>query len=388
MFLNVIEKGYFRVMEEHVCGWFLSVGTAQTELIAFLQKDIKNCNVVVMPDFFLDRLITLNYSVQQFTELIADKIQRKGGSIDQIPQIDQNGGNAVNVTSALAMLGAIVTPILCTSKLGLEQIRRQFGDYPVDISHVKVQEKASITTALEFGTQNGKTNVMFRDVGSLADFSSASLNESDYKLIETADYVCLFNWAGTRNFGTELAKTVFHHTKTRGKGKTYFDTADPNSNQEKMPELMRTVLKTSEVDILSLNENEAFSYASMLSDDIPTQRTKLTFNELAIESARLLAKHLHARIDLHTTTFSATVTTKQEIVVPAFNVNTLRATGAGDAWDAGNIMGDANALRDEARLALANAVSAYYLSDPEGMHPRQQKLLKFIRNTKTLTNSV
>jgi sugar/nucleoside kinase (ribokinase family) len=62
-------------------------------------------------------------------------------------------------------------------------------------------------------------------------------------------------------------------------------------------------------------------------------------------------------------------------------VKVLRATGAGDAWDAGNILGDANALSDECRLALANAVAAYYISDPVGSHPTRRKLVRFIEKS-------
>ncbi len=354
----------------------LVVAAYSSELLDFLKKDTKTPHVVVMPDFFMDRLITLEYNMQQFSSIVADKVQRKGGSIDQIPQVDQRGGNAANVTSALSALGAKVTPIIITSQFGLEQIRFHFRHYSIDTSHIKIGEKASVTTALEFNV----ANVMLRDVGSLADFGPANLNEDDYALMEGADYVCIFNWAGTRNYGTDLARAVFGSIKAKGKGKTYYDTADPLSNKEKMPELMETVLKSADIDVLSLNENEAFSYASLLSDEILSQRSKLGFNELALASARVLAKHLRARIDLHTTTFSATITAKREVIVPTFSVDTLRATGAGDSWTAGNIIGDANALSDEARLALANAVAAFYLSDSEGKHPTRENLLKFIQH--------
>ena len=74
--------------------------------------------------------------------------------------------------------------------------------------------------ALEFKKQNEKTNVMLRDLGALADFGQANLDESDYALVEDADYVCLFNWAGTLKFGTELAQVVFDRAKRIGKGKT------------------------------------------------------------------------------------------------------------------------------------------------------------------------
>jgi ribokinase len=350
------------------------------ELIDFLKKAPKEqLEVVVMPDFFQDRIINLDYNVQEFTSAVDEIVKRKGGSVDGIAQTDLKGGNAVNVASALASLGAKVTLIICTSKFGLQQIRFHLGQYPnIDTSHVKIAEKASITTALEFKTVNGKANVMMRDLGSLADFGPADLTDSDWAHVENADYVCLFNWAGTRKFGTQLAETVFHRVKTKGKGTTYFDTADPAPNKEKIFVLMEKVLKTKLVDVLSLNENEAVSYASLLDTEIDEKRERMRLDELAMDAARILSKHLQGRIDLHSTTFSATVTQKTEVVVFAFKVNALRATGAGDAWDAGNIVGDANKLSDECRLALANAVAACYLSDSDGSHPTRQKLVKFL----------
>jgi sugar/nucleoside kinase (ribokinase family) len=143
---------------------------------------------------------------------------------------------------------------------------------------------------------------------------------------------------------------------------------------------MRKVLKTSHVDVLSLNENEAICYAEILTDETRSKE-KQRFDDLAMEAARDLAGQLHARIDLHTTAFSATITKEKEVVVPAFKVKAVRATGAGDAWDAGNLLGDGNNLSDECRLYLANAVSAYYLSDAHGAHPTRLELAKFIKNS-------
>ena len=143
--------------------------------------------------------------------------------------------------------------------------------------------------------------------------------------------------------------------------------------------MITKVLKTNRVDILSLNENEAITYASLLDESLKEKLT-LGFAELAMESARVLAKSLPARIDLHTTVFSATLKGKSEVIVPTFKVKVLRATGAGDAWNAGNILGDHNGLSEECRLTLANAVSACYLSDAEGVHPTKAKLSMFLRN--------
>jgi ribokinase len=356
----------------------LSLTARKKELQRFLNQPIKECKAVVMPDFFLDRLINLKWSPTEFSNLIEDIAERKGGSLDGIPQTDLLGGNAINVASALASLGVTVTPIVCTSEFGLEQIKYNFQNTLIDISHIKTQGNASITTALEFQNQNSKTNVMLRDLGALANFGPANLDESDFELIEDADYICLFNWAGTLKFGTELAQTVFERTKKLSKGKTYYDTADPTPKMKKIPELMDKVLKSNKVDILSLNENEAVTYASQLDERLEEKKGSLKFAELALEAARVLANHFSARIDLHTTDFSATLKGKEEVAVPTFKVNALRSTGAGDAWCAGNILGDYNGLSDECRLMLANAVAACYISDPTGQHPTKQKLESFL----------
>lgn len=359
----------------------MSMPQGKKELEMFLkQKKPEECKVNVLPDFFLDRIINLNWNVSEFSRIIADVALRKGGSVDGISQIDMRGGNAINVAQALTNLGAKVTPIVCTSKYGMQQIDYHFKDTPIDTSHIKIRDRASITTALEFKNKNERANVMLRDLGALADLGPSNLNESDYALIEDADYTCLFNWAGTLKFGTALAQAVFNRVKTKGKGKTYYDTADPTPNNGAITELMKTVLQSNLVDILSLNENEAIIYATFLDNNLLHEKEHLGFSELAMEAARILAKHLPARIDLHTTAFSATLKGNKEVAVPAFKVKILRATGAGDAWNAGNILGDRNDLSDECRLMTANAVAACYLSDPQGKHPTWTKLAGFLRN--------
>lgn len=355
------------------------------EMQSFLKSEIKEVNAVVMPDFFLDRLVDLNLGLEDFSKSLRRVAKRKGGSIDEIRQTELRGGNAVNTASALTALGVKTTLLVCTNKLGLQLIKFYFKSKKVDLSHIKISGKLSMTTALEFKSEDEKVNVMLRDLGGLASFGPHDLDASDFEAIENADYVCVFNWAGTRRFGTKLAEIVFRHVKTKGQGKTYYDTADPAPNKEKVPELVKKVLQNRFVDILSVNENEAIWYASLLSDEIRESRKK-PFDELAKESARILAKHLSARIDLHTTNFSATFTKKSETIVPAFKVPVLRATGAGDAWNAGNILGDALELSDSCRLALANAVAAYYISNTDGAHPTRKQLMRFCDKMKNKTS--
>ncbi|MEM1551987.1 MAG: carbohydrate kinase family protein [Candidatus Bathyarchaeia archaeon] len=347
------------------------------EVKDFLKSRRREIEVVVMPDFFIDRFVSIKTSVNHFFENLMDVVKRKGGSIDRISQKEFRGGNAINTAAALANLGVRVTPIVCTNKLGLQLIKFYMKSSRTDLKHVKIVEKPSITTALEFETNRGKVNVMLRDVGSLADFGPQNLNAGDFEAIGGADCICVFNWAGTRKYGTKLAEIVFRHAKARGHGKTYFDPADPTPNKEEAKKLLDRVLQSNLVDVLSLNENEAVFFASLLRGKAEKPWKGLNFEELARESAKFLASHLTARIDLHTTEYSATFARNKETLVPAFHVPVLRATGAGDAWNAGNILGTVYGLSDAVRLTLANAVAAYYISNPEGKHPTRKELFKY-----------
>lgn len=354
-----------------------------TDLIYCLkQGKPKELKVVVMPDFFLDRLITYNGDVKEFAEVVGEVAKRKGGSIHGIMQMELRGGNAANTAAALAKLGGKVSPIIATSQLGLHLLKFYLKPLGVDLSHVKTQGDMALTTAFEFLHEGERVNVMVSTLGSLPDFGLDSLTKEDFQALQQADYVCVFNWTCTR-FGTELTEGVFRYVKEEGSGKNYFDTADPTPNLKAIPNLMVRVLLGKDIDVLSVNENEAFAYASQLSEDVDILRQKLKPNELALECARILARHLSARVYLHTTEFSGSFTKKNEVTVPAFKVHVLRSTGAGDAWNAGNIFGDALSLPEACRLTLANAVAAYYISNPIAEHPSLPQLTEFCTKHQT-----
>lgn len=354
-----------------------------SKLLDFLTRSKRRrFSAVVMPDFFLDRFIRYEKDFTRLSRAVLDVASRKGGSIDNVRQLEIRGGNAANTAAALATLGARVFPLIHTSPLGLELLRFYLQPHKIDFSYVKSDGDTSITTALEFSYRNEKVNVMLRDLGSLPDFDPTSLSSHDYQILAEADYVCIFNWAGTHKYGTELAQTVFKYVKNSGKGKTYYDTADPTPNRDKIPALVRKVLQTDLVDILSLNENEAIIYASQLEPEkignLKKQHKRL--DKLAIESAKILSSHLSARIDVHTASLSATVEkNRKPTIIPTLRVSVRRVTGAGDAWNAANIYSDWNNFPDKFRLAFSNIYAAYYIASKKAEHPTVNKLTKFIQ---------
>lgn len=340
--------------------------------------------VVVMPDFFIDRFVTYRGDAKQFSNAIGEVAERRGGNIHGVKQIELRGGNAANTAAALASLSVKVFPIIATDELGFQLLQFYMGRFGVDLYHVKLNGEAALTTAFELAHDKERVNIMMGDLGSLPNFGPKNLTEKDWELLQGADYVCVFNWASTRRWGTELAEEVFRHVKEEGKGKTYYDTGDPTPNKVNIPKLIKKVLKSHLVDVLSVNENEAFQYASRLDSRVKRLRRRLNHHEVAKECARVLAKQVSARIDLHTTAFAGSFTHDNEVIVPAFTVPVLWSTGAGDSWNAGNIYGDALKIPDSCRLTLANAVAAYYVSSPKAEHPTLTRLVEFCQRQQQL----
>jgi ribokinase len=321
-----------------------------------IQKDFK---VVAMPHFCIDNFLQLKGDYKSFNDGLEAIVKQGGGNI-AIKQRLGRGGKAANFASSLSSLGIKTFLIARTNELGYKLLEYLFEGKNVDISHVKKDGELAFTTAMEFKG----ANVMLSDPGPLSQFGPGCLDDKDEELIREADFVCVSDW-GLNEKGTALAKHVFGLVKD-GKGRTYFDPGDPSPRGsrevEAISELVRDVLEEGLVDILSLNEDEVKRYGKK--DDISE----------AISCLRRLS-----RVDLHTKDFVRSYyedwDRKQ---LPTFDLEPKQLTGAGDAWDVGNVYGELMGFSDELRLMLANAVAAYYISDPQGRHPTREDLIEFL----------
>jgi ribokinase len=351
-------------------------------LIDVLKKSRAKPEVTVMPDFFLDHFISFKGSLQSFIGKVSEIAMRGGGNIPDIKQTIMRGGNAANTASALASLGAAPRLISRTNQLGFKLLQLLVEAEGVDLSHMKKDGCMALTTALELECEGKLVNVMINNPGSVSNFGFDSLTSSDIDLIEESDFICVFNW--NQNFkGTELAQKVFSQVKKRGRGKTFFDTGDPSPRKGEIKELINRVLAKGLVDIFSVNENEAIWYALHFDESFYEKRQSIKAETLAMDCASILHEKLGLRIDLHTAEYAATFIDGRKYVAPAFRVPVLRATGAGDAWNAADIYGEALKLDPMQRLMFANAAAAFYISNEEGKHASIKDVIKILRKERS-----
>lgn len=319
-------------------------------------------HVVLLPDFFVDHVLALG-SFDQAASRVKDIYRQGGGNLPGVPQNIHHGGNAANAALALAKLGITAHLICRTDDFGLHLLNYFLGREGVDLSGVKADGKLAITTALEFGEQH--TNVMIGDVGSVADFSFDRLDEHDLQMIADADVVCVLNWNLNKK-GTALAKQTFSFAN-KHQTTTFFDTGDPSPRKRELSELQKLLADT-HLDILGINENELRYYSNCICNS----------DEDVVNAAASLKQNIHARVDLHTDRFACTIS-NNATVVPVLQVPKIyRTTGAGDAWNAGDIFAELLHFDDDERLLCASAIAGYYISSHEPMHPTLNQLIKFL----------
>ncbi len=330
-------------------------------------ETLQKFHVILLPDFFVDHFLTLDEFENTF-EKIKNIYGQGGGNFPGVSQMITPGGNASNTALALARLGISTHLISRTSEFGLHLLEYFLGKYGVDLKHVKTDGELSITTALEFGETH--TNIMIGDVGSVSNFSFDVLNDKDLELISNSDMVCVLCWNLNQN-GTDLAKKTFRYAKQHNI-KTFFDTGDPSPRTNEITDLMENVLSDDNLDIFSLNENELRHYSNIETnskDDI-------------VNAAISLKKKIPARIDLHTSSFTCTVNNECKVVPTPDISQKYRTTGAGDTWNAGNILGELLGFNDDERLLFAGCVACRYISSPQPIHPDLNQVIKFISDSR------
>ena len=258
-------------------------------------KEVKIDSVVVMPDFFVDRIIRLS-SQEEFCKLLAEKVKYGGGAIRNIVTTERKGGNAVNIAYCLAKLGVRETTLLTVAdELGSAMLQKVFSKFGESVNLRIERGKHGHTTGLEFlGDTGTKANVMLNDAGDNEFFGPDKINsEENLKILENADAVVVVNWGSNLN-GTELIRFAF---KNSPKSFHYIDPADIERRKDEFRDFLQR--NPNYVSALALNENEANSLGNSLG--LNSLLPANNYDEADIRNTVIqISSKLGMNIDLHT----------------------------------------------------------------------------------------
>lgn len=285
-------------------------------------------------------------------------IQNGGGNIPVGPVEFKLGGNAANMAIALARLGAKVDLITKTDALGQFFLERAAKGINLNIEAVEVGPLASATLALEFEG----ANLMLSHSGPLHDFGPKKLRRHHWKLIDEADAVVIVNWA--QNFqGTELLKAVANRAQ-KNDAFVYTDTGDP---RHRGPAAARDLIRQRKVwdhiDAWGLNENEVRAFSGDKKGPL-------------LGVAKDLSGRIKGKLDVHTRHWAASIHAREMVKVEALPDKPKRLTGAGDAWNAGNLSGYLLGWQDEERIRFAHRVATKYVTGASGLPPTPADLAR------------
>lgn len=328
--------------------------------------------IVTMPDFFLDRILLLR-SQEELFHSIANKIHVGGGSIRDIPTVDRKGGNAANIAYSIAKLGGRVAFFTVGDQIARSIIETTFQKFGENVEIMISEGVQGKTTSIElYEKGDSKVNIMLSDVGDNADFGRGKVNtENHLKALHRSDAVVVANWASNLK-GTELMKFVFESSP---KALHFVDPADFQLRKEEFTEIL--TLLSNYIDVLSINENECNILGSSLG--LGTLLPLQSYSRQEIKDAALkLSNRIGISIDIHTKLGSAWSNGKDTEVIPAIISEIKTLTGAGDVWDAADIIAYLAGLDPRDRLMFANAASSLYVRSPSGESPNLEEVIEML----------
>lgn len=333
-----------------------------------LYEKLAGYSVSVLPDFFADRILYVP-SIEKLFDDLQDKAASGGGSLRGYAQKEIKGGNATNLAFALSSL-SLQTHLYI---IGNDATRGFTANHPKKCIVRVVEGNPGYTLAIEFPYNNKRVNVMVSDVGDLAEFAGEKLTRADCKSIAGSDCVALVNWSSNKK-GNELAQLVFALPR-RNQRLNFLDPADLTGAEDRVKVLVQSVIDKGLLDILSINENETRLLSKLLSaSKLSTDYRKDDIKRVA----RSLHKTLSTIIDIHTPLGCASATDGDVFWADSFGKVEGIVTGAGDAWDAGDIAGHLLKISPDKRLQLANACAYLYLNN-KAEHPTIGKAIRFLK---------
>lgn len=328
-------------------------------------------NIVVLPDFFLDRIIKID-SKDELFRTITSKTTIGGGSIRGVNTFDIKGGNAVNVAYCLATMGLSVTLFTIADNIGTSILRTIFSKFGEGVNLRIKNGKHGSTTSFEFHEdEETNANVMISDVGDNKNFGPEMISaQTDLESINSAKGVVLTNWASNLS-GTDLAKYLFTNSPNAFH---FLDPADIETRKEEFRDMLKSLNNT--IDVLSINENECTSLLRACNLHSELSLNLYDINNVK-QAVKLLSSEFGLEIDLHTRIGGAWSDGKDTQFAKSFHVVPKKLTGSGDCWDAADLVGYLAHLDANERLLFSNAYASLYVGRSEFEPPTIEEAVNF-----------
>ena len=318
-----------------------------------LQTIFNGIKSTTLADVFIDRIV----KVPDLDKLVIDAKAKStvgGGSIRGIKQTEIVGGNATNIAYALVKFGSETELFAIGDEFTKRLLDLRFQEFD-NIKINMLKGKPGFTIALETD-HNNDSNIMISDVGGIEKFNGIDITTNYLKIIEESDIVIISNWASNLE-GNQLVNEIFSAAKDSIK---LLDFADLSTSTNRLQGLMDNMKNNKIIDMISLNENECQILGKFLG--LKNISAKYTINEIKTMATDISAI-LGTIIDIHTPIGSCSASNGDVEFVESFPVNPMILTGAGDGWNAINILGLKKELSTVNRLNLANAAAASYISE-------------------------
>jgi sugar/nucleoside kinase (ribokinase family) len=333
-----------------------------------IREKVSKLTVSVLPDFFLDRIVLVP-SFRNLFQQVASKAASGGGSVRGVVQTEVLGGNAANLAYALSSLSAR-TNLYC---VGNALAQAALSRHPARCKVRIIPGEPGYTTALEFTFKGRPVNVMLSNIGDVSSFNGDVFTHTDIEALKKSDCIALVNWSANLK-GNELAGTVFN-LPGRERRLTFLDPADVAGAESRIKGLIKSVVEEGALDVMSLNENEARIIANLLSVG------KLPYSYRLKDLVRVssaLHDRLDIAVDIHTPIGSASSTVRGQACAESYGKAAGFVTGAGDVWDAGDIIGHLLKFNDEDRLRFASACAHLYVAVEENRLPTLREVSSFL----------
>jgi len=316
-------------------------------------------------------------NLKDFGELI---VKRAGGGlgVEIVPKRRCEGGFGINTGRIAACLG--LKPVLP----GL------YGAATIDPAYEEFEDTCALTSlgdpalTLAFEFQNGK--LLMSDLGRVsnlkwADFEKHFSAEQIKDMFTGVDILGLGYWSLTSNFDDLFMGFMKQYeTIENAPKRMFFDFADiqKKSSAAFIKSLDLIASYNSKIPMtFSLNHHEIMELCSRIGVEcaeatpgaiaaaLPIARDKIGFDELVV----------------HTPDFAVASSTAEgeAIAVQERQTNIVRLAGAGDSFNGGYICASLGDLPIKERLAMANATTAFFVT--QGTGPNKEQLIAQLEKT-------